>query len=114
MFYGAYFHDWFSDLFQVAFEKCGRVTDVFNSGKGFAFVTFARAEDANAAIDEMDGEMLNGRKISVKEAKPRKTDERASEIIDEAFQRFLYEPPSMWGPVNSGNWWLQPGGRHPF
>ena len=41
------------------FEKCGRVTDVFNSGKGFAFVTFARAEDANAAIEEMDGEMLN-------------------------------------------------------
>ena len=24
------------------FEKCGQVTDVYNTGKGFAFVTFSR------------------------------------------------------------------------
>ena len=31
---------------QGEFEKFGMVTDVYNTGKGFAFVTFDRKEDA--------------------------------------------------------------------
>ena len=31
---------------QAEFEKFGTVTDVYNTGKGFAFVTFDRKEDA--------------------------------------------------------------------
>ena len=31
---------------QAEFEKFGMVTDVYNTGKGFAFVTFDRKEDA--------------------------------------------------------------------
>jgi len=34
-----------SDL-QAEFEKFGMVTDVYNTGKGYAFVTFDRKEDA--------------------------------------------------------------------
>ena len=95
------------------------MTEVYNPGKGFAFVTFAREEDADDAIEKMDGKMLYGRKLSVKEAKPKRSDvrdsERANEMIEEAFRRAMTTPPSMWGPVNSGNWWLQPEGRpHPY
>ena len=31
---------------QAEFEKFGIVTDVYNTGKGFAFVTFDKKEDA--------------------------------------------------------------------
>ena len=34
--------------FKGEFEKCGRVVDVYNTGKGFAFVTFETAEGAAA------------------------------------------------------------------
>eukprot|EP00092_Neocalanus_flemingeri_P097996 GFUD01124947.1.p2 GENE.GFUD01124947.1~~GFUD01124947.1.p2 ORF type:complete len:129 (+),score=35.88 GFUD01124947.1:43-429(+) len=102
---------------QSVFEKCGEVVDVFNSGKGFAFVTFSSAGDAADAIEEMDGKMLFGRRVSVKQARQRREDrdreERANEMINEAFQRVLNDPPSMWGPVNSGNWWLHPPGTMP-
>ena len=47
------------------FEKCGRVVDVYNTGKGFAFVTFDRKEDAAAAIQELDGANVCGQSIKV-------------------------------------------------
>lgn len=40
--------------------------------KGFGFVTFSNAEDADKAIAEMDGHDLNGRKLAVSEARPPK------------------------------------------
>ena len=51
--------------FQGEFEKCGRVVDVYNTGKGFAFVTFDRKEDAAAAIQELDGANVCGQSIKV-------------------------------------------------
>merc|ERR1712013_975425 len=56
---------------QAEFEKFGTVTDVYNTGKGFAFVTFERKEDAEAATREMDGATMNGQQIKVNEARPR-------------------------------------------
>jgi len=35
---------------QGEFERFGMVTDVYNSGKGYAFVTFENAEDGQNAI----------------------------------------------------------------
>ena len=52
--------------FQGEFEKCGRVVDVYNTGKGFAFVTFDRKEDAAAAIQELDGANVCGQSIKVR------------------------------------------------
>eukprot|EP00092_Neocalanus_flemingeri_P081082 GFUD01101210.1.p2 GENE.GFUD01101210.1~~GFUD01101210.1.p2 ORF type:complete len:137 (+),score=32.45 GFUD01101210.1:36-446(+) len=109
---------------QSVFEKCGEVVDVFNSGKGFAFVTFSSAGDAADAIEVMDGKMLFGQRVSVKQARQRRSDgrdgrsdgrdpDRANEMINEAFQRVLNDPPSVLGPVNSGNWWLHPPGTRP-
>merc|ERR1719187_924496 len=56
---------------QAEFEKFGMVTDVYNTGKGFAFVTFDRKEDAQTATQEMDGQTVNGQQIKVNEARPR-------------------------------------------
>merc|ERR1712127_585785 len=56
---------------QSHFEKHGRVVDVYNTGKGFAFVTFDSKEEAASATRELDGSTLNGQQIKVNEAKPR-------------------------------------------
>jgi len=56
---------------QAEFEKFGMVTDVYNTGKGFAFVTFDRKEDAQTATKEMDGQTVNGQQLKVNEARPR-------------------------------------------
>jgi RNA recognition motif-containing protein len=48
------------------FEKFGMVTDVYNTGKGYAFVTFDRKEDAETATMAMDGQTLGNQQIKVK------------------------------------------------
>ena len=47
------------------FEKFGMVSDVYNTGKGFAFVTFDRKENAETATMAMDGQTLGGQQIKV-------------------------------------------------
>jgi cold-inducible RNA-binding protein len=47
------------------------VTDTYNTGKGFAFVTFGCKEDAQTATREMDGSTINGQQIKVNEARPK-------------------------------------------
>jgi len=42
-----------------------------NRSKGFGFVTFETEEDAQKAIEELDGKELDGRPINVSVAKPR-------------------------------------------
>ncbi|MCF3650779.1 RNA recognition motif domain-containing protein [Synoicihabitans lomoniglobus] len=61
-----------------AFGAFGDVTDVYvamdrDTGRprGFAFVTFSKAEEAHAAIDGLNGRDLDGRNLKVNEAKPR-------------------------------------------
>ncbi len=39
------------------------MTDVYNTGKGFAFVTFDREEDSQTAMREMDGNSMFGKQI---------------------------------------------------
>lgn len=56
---------------QSEFEKYGMVTDVYNTGKGYAFVTFDREEDSKQAIQEMDGQTMLGQQIKVNAAKPK-------------------------------------------
>jgi len=43
------------DLLDSEFNKFGRVTDIFNTGKGYAFVTMSDEADARDAIEELNG-----------------------------------------------------------
>ncbi len=61
-----------------AFGKFGTVTDVYIANdretgrpRGFAFVTFATADESKAAIEKMNGADLDGRALTVNEAKPK-------------------------------------------
>ena len=62
-----------------AFSKVGTVEEVkiitdrvSGRSKGFGFVTMATAEDAAKAVEEMNGVELDGRAITVNEARPQK------------------------------------------
>merc|ERR1712012_998239 len=54
-----------------AFGKHGTVTDSYNTGKGFAFITFSTADEAQAAIAAMSGTNVCGRDIDCNLAKPK-------------------------------------------
>lgn len=61
-----------------AFEQFGSVTDVYvamdkmtGRPRGFAFVTMSSAEEAQKAIEGMNGKDMDGRALTVNVAKPR-------------------------------------------
>ena len=69
-----------ADSVRTAFAELGQVDDVYlvtdratGRSRGFAFVTMSTPEEAQRAIQEMDGRMLDGRPLRVNEAeqKPR-------------------------------------------
>ena len=66
------------DELRVAFEAFGQVTsasiikDKFSGeSRGFGFVEMPSKEEAQAAIDKMNGQDLGGRSIRASEARPR-------------------------------------------
>ena len=66
------------DDLRNAFGHFGSVTDVYIANdretgrpRGFAFVTFATAEESKLAIEKMTGVDLDGRQLTVNEAKPK-------------------------------------------
>jgi len=46
-----------------AFDAYGTVTDVYNPGKGFAFVNFSTENEANAAIEALNGKEVCGKEV---------------------------------------------------
>ena len=61
-----------------AFGQFGSVTDVYIANdretgrpRGFAFVTFSTAEESKLATEKMNGVDLDGRQLTVNEAKPK-------------------------------------------
>lgn len=61
-----------------AFTQFGTVTDVYiatdrmtGRPRGFAFVTMGTADEAKAAVEKMNGVDLDGRQLTVNEAKPK-------------------------------------------
>lgn len=66
-----------------AFEKFGQIVDAkvitdrdTGRSRGFGFVTFEDDDGATRAIDEMDGQNLDGRTIKVNEAQARPANNR--------------------------------------
>lgn len=60
-----------------AFGVFGTLTDVHlpndretGRPRGFAFITFSTAEESQAAIEKMNGAQLDGRALTVNEARP--------------------------------------------
>ena len=45
--------------------RCGEVTDVYITGKGYAFVTMADDDGAQSAIKQLNGTMIDGQEIKV-------------------------------------------------
>ena len=67
------------DGLRTAFEKFGEVIEAkvitdrdTGRSRGFGFVTFEEVADADAAIDEMNGSVLDGRTLNVNEARDRR------------------------------------------
>src|ERR1700761_9816091 len=65
------------------FEKHGTVSQInlmmdrlTGKSRGFAFVTMGDATQGNAAMSALNGQDLNGRALTVNEAKPREERER--------------------------------------
>merc|ERR1719239_1071145 len=56
---------------QAAFEAHGTVTDAYNPGKGFAFVTFSKPSEATAAMEAFDNQEVCGCFVNVSMAKPK-------------------------------------------
>ena len=66
------------DELRELFEQSGTVTDVFiakdkfsGRSRGFGFVTMGSAEEANAAIEAVNGQNVGGRDLTVNEARPK-------------------------------------------
>jgi RNA recognition motif-containing protein len=62
------------DLFKQAgnVTSCDLITDKFTQkSRGFAFVTMGSQEEANAAIAQFNNKDLDGRAMTVNEARPR-------------------------------------------
>lgn len=66
------------DGLRSAFEQYGDVEDVkiitdreTGRSRGFGFVTFVNGQDADTAIDNMNGSELDGRQLNVNEARER-------------------------------------------
>ncbi len=67
---------------QDMFGQCGTVSEVMliqdkftGKSRGFAFVTMGSDEEAQAAINQLHGKAIEGRSLTVNEARPR--EERA-------------------------------------
>ncbi|MBW0001736.1 MAG: RNA-binding protein [Verrucomicrobia bacterium] len=76
------FHTTADDL-QTAFEPFGAVAEVAlisdrvtGRSRGFAFVTMGSRAEGQAAIEGLQGHELDGRALSVNEARPREERER--------------------------------------
>lgn len=66
------------DDLRTAFGQYGEVTSVniimdreTGRSRGFAFVEMASADEANAAIENLNGQPIAGRNVTVNEARPR-------------------------------------------
>lgn len=79
LFVGGLSWDTTEDGLRTAFETYGELSEVkiitdrdTGRSRGFGFISFQEDSDAMAAIDEMDGKEVDGRRITVNEARERR------------------------------------------
>jgi len=70
------------DLLESEFGKCGRVNDIFNSGKGYVFITMADERDAKIACEDLNGTTMDGQKIKVEISHGKGSDRRRDDRRD--------------------------------
>jgi len=56
------------ECLESEFARCGEVTDVYITEKGYAFVTMADKTGAEAAVKELNGAVVDGQEIKVDNA----------------------------------------------
>jgi len=56
------------EALEAEFSRCGEVTDVYITEKGYAFVTMADDEGASQAVKELNGQVVDGQEIKVDNA----------------------------------------------
>ena len=56
------------ETLETEFARCGEVTDVSITEKGYAFVTMAEDSSADAACQELNGAVIDGKKVRVERA----------------------------------------------
>ncbi|XP_039063912.1 serine/arginine-rich splicing factor SC35-like isoform X2 [Hibiscus syriacus] len=88
------------DLFPL-FDKYGKVVDIFipkdrrtGDSRGFAFVRYKYADEAQKAVDRLDGRVVDGREITVQFAKYGPNAERIKGRIIESVPRSKYRSRS--------------------
>jgi len=59
------------DILEGEFARCGEVTDVYITEKGYAFVTMADSDSADAAVKELNGAVIDGKEVKVDRARER-------------------------------------------
>ncbi|XP_044507700.1 serine/arginine-rich splicing factor SC35-like isoform X2 [Mangifera indica] len=90
------------DLFPL-FDKYGKVVDIFiprdrrtGDSRGFAFVRYKYADEAQKAVDRLDGRVVDGREITVQFAKYGPNAERIHKgRISESFPKTRYRSRSF-------------------
>merc|ERR1712008_312380 len=58
-------------ILEGEFARCGEVTDVYITEKGYAFVTMADSDAADAAVKELNGAVIDGKEVKVDRARER-------------------------------------------
>merc|ERR1712223_1558734 len=57
------------DVLENEFSRCGEVTDVYITEKGYAFVTMAEDASADEACKTLNGQVIDGQEIKVDRAR---------------------------------------------
>jgi len=55
-------------ILEKEFQRYGRVSDVFITGKGYAFITMESKDEAEDAVDALNGKKVDGQDIKVEMA----------------------------------------------
>eukprot|EP00091_Calanus_sinicus_P003911 TRINITY_DN14084_c0_g1_i1.p2 TRINITY_DN14084_c0_g1~~TRINITY_DN14084_c0_g1_i1.p2 ORF type:complete len:116 (-),score=46.39 TRINITY_DN14084_c0_g1_i1:1-348(-) len=67
---------------QIEFERFGSVTDAYNSGKGYAFITYETKEEADQAKEMLNGTTVCGQEIKVDIAKPEELEDQEVLVVE--------------------------------